>query len=124
MAGGALDHNEDPPLDPAAERLRRKLVRFMAINLAILFAAVMAVLLALVYRGISGGEADTPPAADASGEPVAGTIALPPGARVVSQSLSGSRIAIDVELPDGARAILVYDLVGGRLVGRYDVTAR
>src|SRR5262245_27019369 len=33
--------DEEKPLDPAAERVRRKLVRFMAINLGLLFTAVI-----------------------------------------------------------------------------------
>jgi hypothetical protein len=41
---------EDKPLDPAVDRVRRKLVRFMAINLGLLFLALMAVVLAIVYR--------------------------------------------------------------------------
>ena len=41
---------EDKPLDPAVERVRRKLVRFMAINLGLLFAALMAVVAAVVYK--------------------------------------------------------------------------
>jgi hypothetical protein len=40
----------DEQLDPATERVRRKLVRFMAINLGILFVALMAVVIAIVYR--------------------------------------------------------------------------
>ena len=47
------DDKDEKPLDPAAERVRRKMVRFMGINLGILFAAVMAVVLALVYKSVS-----------------------------------------------------------------------
>ncbi len=36
---------------------------------------------------------------------VEGQIPLPAGARIVSQSLSGSRISLALELADGSRAI-------------------
>lgn len=122
MAGEALDDTGEKPLDPAAERVRRKLVRFMAINLAILFAAVMAVVLAVVYRSVTASGPETPPLSDVPGEPIAGAIPLPAGARIVSQSLSGDRLAIDTELSGGGRAIFIYDLRARRVVGRFDVT--
>lgn len=115
MAKSAFDdENEEKPLDPAVERVRRKLVRFVAINLGILFVALMAVVIALVYRNMSR-RAATP------AEMVQGTIALPAGARVVSQSLSGDRILIDTELSGGGHALFVYDTVANRLVGRFDI---
>ncbi len=63
-------------------------------------------------------EVRTPPA-----EMVQGKVALPAGARIVSQSLSGDRIAIETELPNGGRAFFLFDTSADRMVGRYDVTA-
>ena len=50
MALPPFDDDEDKPLDPAVEQVRRKLVRFVAINLGLLFIALMAVVGALVYK--------------------------------------------------------------------------
>ena len=50
MARPAFDDEEEKPLDPAVEKVRRKLVRFVAINLGLLFIALMAVVGALVYK--------------------------------------------------------------------------
>jgi hypothetical protein len=50
MARPTIDDNEEKPLDPAVEKVRRKLVRFVAINLGLLFLALMAVLAAVVYK--------------------------------------------------------------------------
>jgi len=126
MAATAQDDGEDKPLDPAVERVRRKLVRFMVINLGILFIALMAVVAAIVYRA---GRTEEPPAAavpelplPAPGEVARGEIALPQGARIAGHALSGSRISLDLVLADGGRAILIYDTAAGRLVGRLDVT--
>lgn len=117
--------DEEEPLDPAAERVRRKLVRFMAINLGILFVALMAVVIALVYRAVST-DSEAPAAADSvatniPGEIVEGEIALPSGARIVGQALSGDRLALRIRLEDGGEAIVVHDIAHGTTVGRFSV---
>lgn len=120
MARPALDDEDEKPLDPAVERVRRKLVRFVAINLGLLFVALMAVVAAVVYKS----RTEAPEAAiQGPGGVAQGDIPLPSGGRIVSQSLSGNRLALEVELSGGGRAILVYDLAEARIVGRYAVTA-
>ena len=123
MARPALDDEEEKPLDPAVENVRRKLVRFVAINLGLLFIALMAVVAALVYKSRTAA----PPAEVAVEVPspegvVEGQIALPAGARIVSQSLSGNRISLALELADGSRAIYLYDVSARRVVGKFAVT--
>ena len=59
MARPALDDEKEKPLDPAVEKVRRKLVRFVAINLGLLFIALMAVVAALVYKSRTGSAAGT-----------------------------------------------------------------
>jgi hypothetical protein len=130
-----FDDEEEKPLDPAVESVRKKLVRFVAINLGLLFVALMAVVAAIVYK--TRNEAPAVAEAPASDIPVpvgavpvhAGTvlegeIVLPTGARIVSQSLSGSRLSFDLELSDGSHAIYLYDLAERRIVGRFAVTAQ
>ena len=125
MAGPLDDEEREKPLDPAVERVRRKLIRFMAFNLGLLFLALMAVAIAIVYRASGKGE---PPAAAVpelpappQGEMLRGEIALPQGARVLGHTLSGSHIGLDVMLAEGTRAIFVYDTAAGRIVGRFDI---
>ncbi|MEP9387597.1 fimbrial protein [Mesorhizobium sp. KR9-304] len=124
MARPALDDEEEKPLDPAVEKVRRKLVRFVAVNLGLLFIALMAVVAALVYKS----RVETPPATEVAVEApwpegvAEGRILLPAGARIVSQSLSGNRVSLALEFPDGGRAIHIYDLASRRMVGRFVVT--
>jgi hypothetical protein len=126
MAPPTIDDNEEKPLDPAVEKVRRKLVRFVAINLGLLFLALMAVLAAIVYKtgneneaaAVGGGEAVSSPA---EGGVMAGDIALPAGARLISHSLSGNRITLDAELAGGGRAIFLYDIAERRMIGRFDL---
>ncbi len=120
-----LDDEQEKPLDPAVERVRRKLVRFVAINLGLLFLALMAVVVAIVYRA-SRVEEPVPAAVSelprpADGTVLEGEIALPRGARIVSHALSGGVISLQLELPDGGRSILLYDTTRGAPVGRFAV---
>lgn len=117
----------DEQLDPATERVRRKLVRFMAINLGILFVALMAVVIAIVYRAVLSDDEAQPPAVATEipspppGAMLTGEITLPDGARVSSHALSGNRLTLDVEV-NGERSILVYDIAEGRTIGRFTLS--
>jgi hypothetical protein len=123
MARPAYDDEDEKPLDPAVEKVRRKLVRFVAINLGLLFVALMAVVAALVYKSRMAppSVAEVGVEAQSHENVVKGRITLPSGARIVSQSLSGSRLSLSLELPDGSRAIYLYDVGSGRMVGRFAV---
>jgi hypothetical protein len=118
--------DEEKPLDPAVERVRRRLIRFMIVNLGILFVAFALVLGAIVYKishkptNAAGTTAPAAQVPNGSGE-TAGTIPLPEGARLLSESLSGSRALLDLELADRSRMLIFYDLEAGRVVGRYTV---
>ena len=117
------DLDDDKPLDPAAERVRQRLVRFMAVNLTILFLAVMVVVGAVVYRAFLSDRGKEPdPAAATETTPLAasGALSLPSGAEIVSQSLSANRLSLHIRQA-GAEAILVFDLSTGQQVGRFDI---
>lgn len=115
MAPSALDET-DKPLDPEVERVRRKLMRFMGINLAILFVAVMAVLAGIVYKSTMLGESE--PAAQ-QGTP--GRLELPAGAQILSHELSGHRLTVYFRKPDGDEAIALYDLNEQRSAGTIEI---
>jgi hypothetical protein len=119
--------DQDEPLDPAVERVRAKLMRFVVINLGILFLALMAVVGALVYRSVSTGSPDTAStgpglAVPPEGSVISGQIALPSGAEILSQSLAGSRLTMLVQT-DGAREIVVYDIDAARIIARFAIVA-
>jgi len=119
MAQPTFDDDDEKPLDPAVEKVRKKLVRFVGINLGLLFVALMAVVGAVVYksRGVepaitAGSEIPAPEGA------IDADIVLPAGSTIMSQSLSGNRLAIDAQLADGSRTIFVYDFAARRMIGR------
>ncbi|WP_296741697.1 fimbrial protein [Mesorhizobium sp.] len=117
----------EKPLDPEAEKVRRKLVRFMGINLGLLFVAVMVVIAALVYKMSKTPGTAPAPVADVqvpAGAALSGDIVLPVGAKVISQSLSGSQLSIDAELADGSRAIFLYDIAERRVIGQFAIRSK
>lgn len=127
MARPVAEEDEEKPLDPAAENVRRKLVRFMIVNLGLLFLALMVVIGALVYKARNAPGAGQAPAGEVqvpAGAPLSGDIVLPVGARVLSQSLSGNRLSIDAELADGSRSIFVYDIAERRIIGQFAIRTK
>ena len=113
----AEDEFADKPLDPAVERVRRKLVRFAVINIGILFLALAAVVGALAWRTASGAKGTTGPTAEAA-------LLVPQGAQVLSQSISPSEISLFLQGADGSRFVMVFERANGRLLGRYGIVAQ
>jgi hypothetical protein len=127
MARPDADEDQGMPIDPEVEKMRSKLFRFMAINLGLLFVALMVVIAAIVYKARKAPPVTPPLAGDIqapAGEPLSGDIVLPVGAKVVSQSLSGNRISVDAELADGGRAIFIYDIAERRLIGHFAIRTK
>ena len=107
--------DEDKPLDPAVERVRRKMMRLMAISVGIMMIGLMAVLIAIVYKISARGT---------QAAPVGGTfetvLPIPAGGRIVSQSLSGDRLTLLVE-HSGRQTIFLFDTATRKIVGRIDI---
>ncbi len=115
---------QEQPLDPAMEKIRRKMVLLIVVSGGILFVCFMAVLGAIVYK-VAQRPAQ-PPATVASGsfavpadQPLAATAALPAGFSVQDVSLSGSQLVFYGQL-DGDQKVFIFDLAVGRMVA--DVT--
>jgi len=116
---------QEQPLDPAMERIRRKMVLLQLVSGGILFVCFMAVLAAVVYK-VSQRPATPPAASVASGgfavpadQPLAATAALPAGFNIQDVSLSGSQLVF-YGLLDGDQKVFIFDLSVGRIVA--DVT--
>lgn len=112
--------DEDKPLDPAVERVRRKMMRLMAVSVGIMMVGLMAVLLTIVYKVSSGSGSGT---AGAAGNYFETVLALPEDGRIVSQSLSGERLSLLVEHGAGRQTIFVFDTATRKLAARIEVGA-
>ena len=112
------DDQEEKPLDPALENVRRKMVRLQIVSVAIMVVSLMAVFGAVVYKTMrpapkaAGSAASNIP----SDAPIAVTAALPQGFTVQSTALSGSQVLFYGTLASGQRQALVFDYGIGRIV--------
>lgn len=117
------EEQEEKPLDPALENVRRKMVRLQLVSAGIMFVSLMAVLGAVVYKATKS-ETREPQAsatlAIPADQPVMATASLPQGFTVQSTALSGSQILFFGQMADGTRKALVFDIAIGRVVA--DVT--
>ncbi|PWL16899.1 hypothetical protein DKP76_15500 [Falsochrobactrum shanghaiense] len=126
------DEVPEAPLDPAMEKVRRKMIRLLAVSIGVMLIGLMAVLVAVVYKinrapdaaAVEEARSDIPgqaAAVPALPEPVKlveSQIELAPGTRLLSQSLSGDQLSLETLLPDGGTEILVYDHRESRIIGR------
>ncbi|RTQ27366.1 hypothetical protein [Brucella abortus] len=103
------DEQPEPVLDPAMERVRRKMIRLLAVSIGVMLIGLMAVLIAVVYKINRKPE---PP------KLIESQIELAPGTRLLSQSLSGDQLSLETLLPDGGTEIIVYDYRQSRIIGR------
>ena len=122
------DNDVDKPLDPAVERVRRKMMRLMLISIGIMMIGLMAVLGAIVYKiGNRDESVKAPPVATQSGSGVpvepgfAGRIDLPDGSRIVSTALDGDNILLHVTIPGQGEKLLVYSLGEDRIIATVTV---
>ncbi len=101
---------DDQPLDPALERVRRKMIRLLVVSFGIMTVGLMAVLGTIVYR--LGERAD---------QNFGGTIELPAGAAISQTSLDGERALLTITLAGGGRELWLVDLRDGQRLGKLDV---
>ncbi|NTF88153.1 hypothetical protein G6L46_13550 [Agrobacterium rhizogenes] len=112
------DDQEEKPLDPALESVRRKMVRLQIVSAAVMVVSLMAVFGAVVYKTMrapvkpAGAAASNIP----SDAPVSVTAALPQGFTVQSTALSGNQVLFYGTLASGQRQAVVFDYGIGRIV--------
>jgi hypothetical protein len=102
--------DQDEKLDPAAERVLRKLRGFAAFSGLLMGFGFLALFGAIGYRVVAGWK--SAPAQ------VSGTILLPKGARVLSVVPSADIIAVTVERDGGAVETLLFDATSHAPRGR------
>ncbi|WP_313531527.1 hypothetical protein [Shinella sp.] len=122
------DDQEDKPLDPVMENVRRKMMRLQLVSGGIMFLMFLAVLAAIVYK-INTRESKPDAALSAasgglavpSDAPVKATATLPDGFALSAVSNSGGQILFYGVMPDGARKAFVFDIAAGRTVAEIDI---
>jgi hypothetical protein len=115
----AYEAEDDAPLDPAAERLRRKLVRLLILSGGIMMLGFIAVFAAIVYKVGKAGEGGVRSLSAGSSLDV--RIAVPRGRRLSATSLDGDRALLTLLAPDGTASLMLIDLNTGATLGRYSI---
>ena len=131
MSMNASDINENEPLDPAVERVRRKMMRLMGISVAIMMIGLMAVIGAIFYK-ISGGGKKKPTATITSESTpnktidltsdIVGNIKLPVGSKLLSAKMDAGRILITIDTGNNTSALWVYDLAANGVIAKISVS--
>lgn len=120
MAHVDPDEQEEKPLDPAMENVRRKMVKLQLVSGGIMLLMFMAVLAAIVYKVTRPDGSEKPVASSGlaipADQPLNLTANLPAGFTVISTDLSNNQILFYGTTADGARKALVYDLSVGRII--------
>ncbi|NOV18952.1 hypothetical protein E5S70_23195 [Ensifer adhaerens] len=125
MTATATDDQEDKPLDPAMENVRRKMVRLQLVSAGVMLVMLMAVLGTIVYkltRTDEKAQAQSAAIAVPSEAPVNAVAALPAGFTVTNVALSGSQVLFYGNLPGAEPRAIVFDIAAGRIVA--DITVR
>jgi hypothetical protein len=122
MANPNFADEQEAPLDPAFEKVRRKMIRLLVISSSVIILGLMAVVFSIVYRVNRIPPAATVPAAAEEVAPAARqTIALPEAFVVENTSISGNRILILGAGPDGRKRMFVYDIGIGKTVTEIEI---
>lgn len=125
MTATAPDDQEDKPLDPAMESVRRKMVRLQLVSAGVMLVMLMAVLGTIVYkltRTDETAQAQSAAIAVPSEAPVNAVAALPAGFTVTNVALSGSQVLFYGNLPGAEPRAIVFDIGAGRIIA--DITVR
>lgn len=106
------EFEEEPPLDPVLENVRRKLVRRMAWSLGIMMVGLMAILGAIVYKITvpEKGDADL-----ALGEPRTIAVDIADGESITKSQLDGRLVLVETMDDAGNRSLLIVDLESGQV---------
>ena len=120
MQKAEIDQDEEKPLDPEMEKVRRKMVRLLVVSIGIMILGVMAVLAGVVYKVVlpdsqtPAGVADT--LAVPSEAPLSLAARLPAGFSVEDVALDGSRVLFYGRSADGTGAAIILDVSTGRII--------
>jgi hypothetical protein len=111
------DDQDEKPLDPAMEIVRRKMVRLMIVSAAVMVVSLMAVFGAVVYKTTRPSQKPVGSAVNVPSDgPIIARAELPAGFSVQSVALSGSQILFYGTTSTGQQQAIVFDYGVGRIV--------
>ena len=119
----SIDDNDEKPLDPVVERVRRRVSRLILIAGLTLGLGIFAVFGAILYKIVAAGD-KAPAAAWRPGEAVPtlgrAEMGLPADARLIATALDGRRVVLTYAHGAG-NALVFIDADTLRVTGRLDL---
>ena len=117
---------DDQPLDPAMEKVRRKMIRLQIVSGSVMFISLMAVFGAVVYKAVGPSKTVSTTATTTvpSDAPVAATASLPQGFTIENVSFASGDMLFYGRLANGTRKALVFNVQAGRFVADITIDAR
>lgn len=111
---------QDLPLDPAVERVRKKLMLLMIISISITLVLILAVLFGVVYKivatGSSSKQSNLFSSHRTNQEVIYHTFSLPKNTQILSQSLSEHNIVLKTLTQNGQIKFMIYNYHTGALI--------
>ena len=124
MTNPNFPEEEEKPLDPAVEKIRRRMVRLLFISSSVIVLALMTVLGSIVYKAnknsAATGPADRPLQSTVS-QPQQ-TVTLPKGFVLESTTVDGNRIWF-MGTVDGKHLMIAHDIGTGKTLAKVSVVA-
>ncbi|MDQ1186831.1 hypothetical protein [Agrobacterium larrymoorei] len=122
------DEQDDKPLDPAMEKVRRKMIRLQIVSGLVMFISLMAVFGAVVYKAMGPSKTATPAANQSmqvpSDQPVSATASLPQGFTIENVSFANGDMLFYGRLANGTRKALVFNVQTRRFVADITIDAQ
>lgn len=110
---------EEQPLDPVMERVRKKMIRLMVISIGIMMVGLLAVLFAIIYRiGNAPPDQEVQSTDLPAGARVEINLDLPAGTRIVSSTVENYRLVLHTMTADGVAEFFIIDTRNGKLISR------
>ncbi|WP_455479200.1 hypothetical protein V4B17_05670 [Bartonella sp. B23] len=110
---------EEQPLDPAVERVKKKLMRLMIVSISITLILILAVLFGVIYKIMAPSSASKKTNLfsphNTNQEVIHHTLSLPKNTQILSQSLSEHNIVLKILTPDGQTKFMIYNYHTGVL---------
>jgi hypothetical protein len=125
MTNPNIADEKEAPLDPALEKVRRKMVRLLIVSSLVIIVGLMAVVYSIVYRVNKLAPAAEPVATAPLSEPAVTearqSVTLPAGFTVESTSLSGNRVVLFGTMADGRKHIVIHDIGTGKTLTEIEI---
>ena len=121
---------EEAPLDPVMERVRKKMIRLLVVSMGTIFVSLMVVVYTIVYK-INTLPEDAEEEASNSSQIQASfnvadfqeTIELnaPVGAELTSSQLEGNLLVLQFRLPNSQTEVRIINLLSGEVVSTVSI---